>query len=217
VPRKSGSYPDQVRRQERAEIRNRYRRRRKGPPMLGPPASVRVAEIDRALTDRWGEILPHDDAGADDAFVMCHHLARRAGDPVIRMRGWLDRRAPWMPLADRQTLIERVLARPLRWKADTLAKRLGLTAATRTRLQIKTIGAIDQTLEERAETRRLRKLQDKQHQRQASGSLPRPQFEAQSIQQRQPWQALGISRRTWYRRAIQQRSTTCRGHLGRVK
>jgi hypothetical protein len=161
------TYPDKVRKQERAEIRKRYERRRKGPPVLGPPASVRVAEIGRVLIDRWGETLPHDDAGADDAFIMCHHLARRAGDPVVRMQDWLDQRAPWMPPADRQALIERVLARPLRWKADTLAKRLGPSAAVRTRLKIKSIGAIDQTSAERAEIRRLTKIEYKRNRRAA--------------------------------------------------
>jgi hypothetical protein len=161
------TYPDQVRAAERAEIRKRYQRRHKGPVHLGPPASVRVAEIDRVLIDRWGEILPHDDAGADDAFVMCHHLARRAGNPTVRMQDWLNRRAPWMPPDDRQALIERVLARPLRWKADTLAKRLGLTAVNRMRLKIKTIGAIDQTSAERAEIRRLAKIEYKRKRRAA--------------------------------------------------
>jgi hypothetical protein len=166
------SYPDQVRAAERAEIRKRYQRRHKGPVQLGPPASVRVAEIDRVLTDRWGEILPHDDAGADDAFIVCHHLARRAGDPAVRMQDWLDRRAPWMPPAERHALIERVLARPLRWKADTLAKQLGLTAANRTRLKIKSIGAIDQTSAERAEIRRLAKIEYKRKRRAARAADP---------------------------------------------
>jgi hypothetical protein len=166
------SYPDHVRRQERAEIRKRYQRQRKGPPALGPPASVRVAEIGRVLTDRWGEILPHDDAGADDAFIMCHHLARRAGDPATRMHDWLDQRAPWMPPDDRQALIERVLARPLRWKADTLGKRLGLTAANRMRLKIKSIGATDQTSAERAEIRRLAKIEYKRNRRAAKAADP---------------------------------------------
>ena len=161
------SYPEEVRRQERAEIRKRNRRRHKGPVALGPPASVRVAEIDRILIDRYGDILPDDDAGRDDCFIMCHHLARRAGDPVVRIHGWLSQRAPWMPAADRQALTERVLARPRRWKADTMAKRLGLTAANRTRLKIKTIGAIDQTSVERAEIRRLAKIEYKRRRRAA--------------------------------------------------
>jgi hypothetical protein len=165
-------YPDKVRAAERAEIRKRYQRRHKRPVQLGPPASVRVAEIDRVLTDRWGEILPNDDAGADDAFIMCHHLARRAGDPTVRMQDWLNRRTPWMPSSDRQGLIERVLARPRRWKADTLAKRLGLTAANRTRLKVKSIGAIDQTSAERAEIRRLAKIEYKRKRRAARAADP---------------------------------------------
>jgi hypothetical protein len=168
------SYPDEVRRAERAEIRRRYSRRHKDAAALGPPAAVRVAEIDRIFIDRWGEILPDDDAGSDDAFVMCHHLARRAGDPVFHMQGWLSRRAPWMLSADRAALVERVLAQPLRWKADTLGKRLGLTVADRTRLKIKTIGCVDQTSEQRAEMRRLAKIEYKRARRAAARSAADP-------------------------------------------
>lgn len=191
------TYPDQVRRQERADAR---KRRRRGPRReYGPPAAVRVAEIDRVLADRWGEVLPHDDAGLDDAHVMAHHLARRSGDPASRIGAWLDQRAPWLAPAGRQELIDRVLARPLRWKADTLAKRLGLTAADRDRLLIKTIGAIDETKEQRTERRKLKKRMDAEARRRRAGAKPRTERCARSISRTRPWIEMNISRATWYR------------------
>ncbi|MGM4885328.1 hypothetical protein AB8A20_08120 [Tardiphaga sp. 604_B6_N1_1] len=120
------------------------------------------------MVDRWGDVLPDDDAGRDDLFIMLHHLARRSGDPVIRMQTWISARASWLPSEERRAIIERVLATPLRWKADTLGKRLRLTAADRTRLSIKTIGCIDQTTEQRAELRRLAKIEYKRQRRAAA-------------------------------------------------
>ena len=51
--------------------------------------------------------------------------------------------SPWMQEAERAELIAAVVAKPLRWRADKLAARVGLTAAERERLNIRTIGAVD--------------------------------------------------------------------------
>ncbi len=190
-------YPDEVRRQERTAIARRYRKRR-GHPV--PMAALRVAELTRLLVARYGEILPDDDAGREDATLVCHHLARRAGKPIDRIAEWLTLRAPWMPHDERAALADRIMDNPLRWRADTLAQRLNLTAEERTRLGIRTIGAVDQTAADRKEARRLAKQQSKQTMRRSSGAIPRGEYLASSTQHQQPWQALGISRRTWYRR-----------------
>lgn len=191
------SYPDEVRRQERKAIARRYRKR-SGEP--APMAALRVAELTRLLAARYGDALPDDDAGRDDAVLVCHHLARRAGNPVDRIFAWLEQRAPWMAADERADIAGRVTANPLRWRADTLAHRLRLTVDERTRLGIKTIGAIDQTAAERAECRRLKKQHAKEALRRSNGAIPRGEYLASSTQHQQPWQALGISRRTWYRR-----------------
>jgi hypothetical protein len=38
--------------------------------------AIRISELSRYLSHRYGETLPHDDAGKDDAFIMANHLAR---------------------------------------------------------------------------------------------------------------------------------------------
>lgn len=122
-------------------------------------AALRVAELNREFTDRYGgEILPSDDAGSEDVAIMLHHLARRP-DPARRMGEWLDRRAPWLVGGEREALVEHVLANPFRFKADTLAAKIGLTAERRALLRITTIGAIDCNKEERAERRRQAKVE----------------------------------------------------------
>ena len=57
--------------------------------------------------------------------------------------------APWLPADALDDMIADITARPLRWRADSLAKRLGIDDATRTRLELRTIGAIDVTTEQR--------------------------------------------------------------------
>src|SRR5262245_23437773 len=97
------SYPDEVRRAERAAARKRQRR-----GGATPMAAIRAAELDRAFVDQYGETLPDDDAGADSAFVMANHLARRQGDPGKLITDWLVRRAPWMSDDARARLIAMV-------------------------------------------------------------------------------------------------------------
>jgi hypothetical protein len=171
-----------------------------------PMAAQRVAELNREFSDRYGSlVLPDDDSGRDDIEFMLHHLARRTGDPARRIADWLDLRSPWFIGLERATMVERVLANPLKFKADTAGKRIGLTAERRTRLKIRTIAAIDQTAAEREATRQARKRQAKRKQRRGQGAMPRAEYEQQSLSRAKPWEAEGISRRTWYRRNNQAR------------
>jgi hypothetical protein len=191
------SYPDKVRAAERAEIRRRYRR-----PPVGI-AALRVAELDREFTDRYGgEILPDDDGGRDDVKIMLDHLARRTGDVEQRMALWLDSRAPWCSGEERASLIARIIAKPLRYRADTLASRIGLTTERRARLKIRSIGAVDETADQRKEKRREKHRLAKEQKRRAGGVLTIA--EARKIRaSREPWRTAGISRATWYRRRQQ--------------
>jgi len=117
-----------------------------------PIAAIRVAEIRRVYKDRYGETLPDDDAGREDARILAHHLAQLR-DPHRKVTSTLDTLAPWM----RPDEVEAVLAKPFRYGADKLAQRLNLTEADRRRLKVKTIGAVDMTREERKAASKRRK------------------------------------------------------------
>jgi hypothetical protein len=198
-----GSYPDQVRAAERAEIRRRYRRRGK----IGM-STLRTAELDRLFDHRYrGIILPDDDAGRGDVRVMLHTLGRRS-DPIQRIDGWLACRAPWFDGEERDRLIEAALDNPLRWRADTLGRMLSLTTAERTLLKIRTIGPIDSTAAERKEARRLKSIERKASLRRAAGKPLIAERERSSIAKRAPWKAAGISERTWYRRRARKRAVS---------
>jgi hypothetical protein len=182
----------------RAEIARRYKAKKRGRP--ASMAALRIAELRRLFAARYGETLPDDDAGRDEALLMAHHLARRPGDPRHRIAAWCELHASWMPADELERLIADVMARPRRWRADTLAVRLNLTEAERRRLAIRTIGAVDVTKAQRQARRLERDRLRKQQRRRNAGAKPRRCYLAAAASRIRPWVALGISRRTWYRR-----------------
>jgi hypothetical protein len=182
------------------EIAIRYRQGKKPVSM----ATLRVGDINRVFVDKYGHVLPDDDAGRDDARIMCHHLAQISGDQRARIKSWLIVWAPWMSAQQMADLTDTVIAKPLRWRADKLAACLGLKEADRTRLGITTIGAADMTKAEREAARKARKRQAKLKGRRAQGVKSRTEYLAGSAERMKPWEAEGISRRTWYRRQQQQ-------------
>jgi hypothetical protein len=162
-------------------------------------ASLRVSELSRLFSARYGEVLPDDDAGRDDAVLMVHHLGQLTGDPRPRIMGFIELRCPWMPIAEAKALLLEVIDKPRRWRADKLAWRLRLTHADRATLKITTIGSVDKPKSSRWRERQDRARLAKERKRRASGARPRAEYLA-AVTQPKPWKALGISRATWYRR-----------------
>ncbi|MBR1156585.1 hypothetical protein [Bradyrhizobium sp. JYMT SZCCT0428] len=179
------------------EIARRYGDKRKREPFS--IAAKRVSELTRLFAARYRGALPDDDAGRDDAFVMVHHLACRP-DAERRIPLWLGLHAPWMAVGEIRDLTATAIAKPFRWKADKLAKRLNLIEADRQRLGITTIGAVDVDKAARLTRRKERARLRREHQRRSAGAQKRIDYEANSLSRTKPWEAMGISRRTWYRR-----------------
>jgi hypothetical protein len=161
---------------------------------------VRQRNLEKLFDYRYGPTLPDDDAGRDDLFIAGHNIAQLRGDAAEHIRAWASLWAPWIADDELSALIEKIAQAPLRWRADTLAWRLGLTDEVRTLLGITTIGAIDCSKAERAARRRMRNNQDKTARRREAGAISRAEYESSSVARAEPWEALGISRRTWYRR-----------------
>jgi hypothetical protein len=192
----------------RADIKRRYdtarRERQRNPVSM---AALRVGDLKRLFTARYGREMPDDDAGRDDALVMAHHLARQH-HPERRISAWLSLSTPWMSQNEVQALTNKVIAKPIRWRADTLGKRLNLTEAERQRLRITTIGAVGVDKAGRLDRRRERARQRDEQRRRAAGAKTRAEYEANSISKTRPWEALGMSRRTWYRLGKPTRGTS---------
>jgi hypothetical protein len=182
------------------EIARRYawesKRRQRGP--FHARACVRLRELERVFAYRYGDTLPDDDAGREDLIIAAHHI-REVGGNIVR---WAALWAPWCSPAAAEQIAENVIADPRRWKADKIAWTLGITLAERTLLKLTTIGAIDSTVEQRKAAYKKRKAAAKAAKRRADGVQPRAEYEAESIERARPWEAAGISRATWFRRAV---------------
>lgn len=180
---------------ERTLERRRQRKKGSRPPI----AKLRAGELSRLFFTRYrGTILPDDDAGRADALIMINHLIMLA-DGKRQVLDWCRRCAPWF-LDHAQLLLDELIKRPRKYRADPLGQLLNLTSEERDRLKIHTIGAVDLDREQRKQRRREKDKKAKQEKRRAAGATPR----AQSISQTKPWLALGISRSKWY--ADQQKS-----------
>ena len=184
----AGETPAQIAKHN--EIARRHCRRRNDGAFL---PRLRIPELERIFAMQYGgRRLPDDDAGRADLRLMADHLAQI--DPR-RIRPWV---ATWMPTlsgTDLDALIADV--GPGRWwKADALAREFGLDDATRTRLKIKTIGAVDCTKRQRKNRRRRKRIAADRARRAKAGARPH----ALSAAAIQPWLDEGISRSTYYRR-----------------
>ena len=182
-------------------------KRRRGTSRTGGPLiGIRVRELSAIFWSRNGVMeLIDDDAGRDDAELVLQHLAGLTIDPRGRMRSWLSTWAAWMPPGEAAGLIESAIAKPTRYRADTLARRLNLRLAERERLNITTIGAVDRPKAQRIAERKERNRLAKEKRRRARGAKPRAVYCSSSAARTKPWIAAGMSRATWYRR---QRETT---------
>jgi hypothetical protein len=131
------TYPDQVRAAERAEARKKRRRWSASVVFV----TIRMAELFRVFVHSYGGAgLPDDDAGRDDLKLMFQVLST-THDAAHRMYSVARAWAPWMPADELAALVADVAAHPRRFKADTIAARLGITAEIRALLDLRTIGA----------------------------------------------------------------------------
>ena len=161
--------------------------------------ALRMHDLAVLFRSRYGHALPDDDAGRDDLEVAINHLACLP-HPQAAIARWIDLWAPWITAKEQREVVAPILANPTRWKADALAWRLRLTMEQRTMLGITTIGAVDMNKGARTKRRRQRDRDRKTTLRRAKGIKPRKVYEQQSVSRQKPWEAEGISRRTWYRR-----------------
>lgn len=139
------------------EIKRRYERKAKVGKRTKSMAAIRIAELTRWLNDRCGagaELEPGQWAETI-ARIFVHHFVVLA-DGNRRAAQWLMERCPWISTQDREYMITEANHCPIKWSADKLAWKIGLTDAKRTELRITTIGAIDCTKEQRAQRRKRR-------------------------------------------------------------
>jgi hypothetical protein len=97
----------------------------------------RVRELRLFLSHRYGDTLPDDDAGRDDLELLLNYVVQlNPGYGVPAMIAEARASAPWLSCEDARTLAKRIAGRrPIKLKADTIARRIGCTYAERTEPQ----------------------------------------------------------------------------------
>jgi hypothetical protein len=197
-------------------------RRRKRPPaeekrrqLVG---RLRIGELNRIFGDRYGGDrvgyeLPDDDAGRGDLEILLQHYAN--SNPH-KLHSIAKLRAPWMEAPEIWELVEQIGAYPRQYRAKTLGSMLRVTRTERQSLNLRTIAAIDMTASEQKQEQKRRDRLRRQSKRRAQGKPLRAEYLADSISQKKPWEAEGISRRTWYRRHKSTRWHKCVAHKARL-
>jgi hypothetical protein len=161
---------------------------------------VRLRELERLFSWRYGACLPNDPAGREAVKSSAHHIAHMSGDAARHIAAWTSLWAPWMDEDKVSELIAVVLRRPLKFKADTLGRKLRLSNAERYELKIRTIGAFDVSKEQRMAYRKLRRAMYDRTRRQEKGAMSRHEYLVSSLSRLRPWKKLGMSRANWYRK-----------------
>jgi hypothetical protein len=175
----------------------------------------RQRELERVICDRHGPagIPAVDDVGIYLEQIACCQLKRlwdklgtKPSRSVLQDRVdlWCERWAPDVPSLICFDVVDAVWLQPRLDDADACAQALRVSYADRARLKLSTIGAYDIDKVERARLRKQRKrerdrLRDAEKRR-AAGAIPRADYLARALSTSRPWEAEGISRRTWERR-----------------
>lgn len=134
-------------------------------------AAFRLAELTRWLDDAHGKGVELEATTQSYAIVriFAHHIGALKDAPR-RITIWASVYAPWINPRDLERLINEVTHCPLKWSADKLAWKLKLTDAKRTELNIRTIGAIDCSKDQRAERQRTRRAEAERKRRELKRS-----------------------------------------------
>ena len=163
---------------------------------------LRLGDVQKVLRHRYGHTLPDDDAGREDLreLLLPISLGPEAGR---KMENAIEVWAPWMNADEAGQLMDEISLSPIYLRKPTgrvLGQRLRLTFQHRQALGIRTIAPCDMTDEELAERRKARKQYLQWLRRRNGGSTTRPDYLANSLSRTKPWEAEGVSRRTWERR-----------------
>ena len=164
---------------------------------------LRVGDLRRLFRARYGATFPDDDAGREDLAELLKPISL-GPDPMTRMMNAIEVQAPWMSQVEADELVGYIgLQLPLWERRPTgvsLGKRLIVSNAERERLRLWSIAPCDMTKEQMAEQRKAKHRARMAAKRRQAGVMPRVEYLAKSASRLKPWQAEGISRRTWERR-----------------
>jgi len=157
---------------------------------------------------RRGEIERHAlHVGAADTedfwrwlVAWCWHNEQNTRDRTGALQLAAERMGGSISEAEAEAILERADGMRQQRTADRLARFLGVTYAQRQQLGLTTIGSIDVRRRGRTLLRKRRRRLYWENRRRSRGARPRADYETNSLTRAKPWEAEGVSRRTWYRR-----------------
>ena len=114
---------------------------------------LRYGALLKLFRQRWGNVLPDDDAGRDDLWLLVTNVSLATAELEKKMHHVIEMWAPWMSAEEGSAYVKHVwcLDRYERINtAEELGRRLRLTNAERETLKLWQFLPIDKTVEELA-------------------------------------------------------------------
>ena len=175
-------------------LERRLEARRKGKKAY-PIAALRLRDLKKIIAHRYVKLISDTRDGRALIVAVANHYAalRCSRDPLNLIERFVLDFAPWMKSVDIEALcFGRSNSMP---SADNLARMISLDYATRTELGITTIGACDFPKSWREKQRKDNDRARSAQRRRLAGATPH----ADSLLRTRPWEAVGVSRATYYR------------------
>ena len=164
---------------------------------------LRAGELQRLFRHRWGYVLPDDQSGREDLWLLMLNASLATSESEKKMNHVIDLWAPWMGDEEREGYVKLLWGLDLYQRIQTgreIGNLLGLTNAERMKLKLWQFKPIDATDDELEEQRKARRRGNRRAKRRAHNVRPREVYLAEMASKPKPWIAEGISRRTWERR-----------------
>jgi hypothetical protein len=164
---------------------------------------LRYGALLKLFRHRWGHVLPDDDSGRDDLWLLVTNVSLAAAEPEKKMHHVIEMWAPWMSTEEREAYVKHVWGLDIYERTPTakeLGERLGLTNTEREALKLWPFLPIDKTEEELAEQAKVRERERRARKRREKGIRTREAYLAELARKPRPWVAQGISRAAYYRK-----------------
>ena len=171
----------------------------------------RLSELQQIVLGRWGGKVPKGYRNLV-AHLAAVHLIQLPGDALDNVIRWCAKWTDGHLEAEIRRTVKTALKKRYRYTGRRIGEKLNVTAEEACRFQLTTIYAQNETAQEHVTRRRTEKAAAERRRRSEAGAKPH----AESAQRKQPWNSLGISRATYYRRkSFKPRETdSCHLHSG---
>jgi len=157
---------------------------------------LRLGNLRTLFRDRYGAVLPDDDAGREDLRELLLPISL-GPHAAIKMANAIEVWAPWMDKKEAGAIIDQINLTPIYHRKPTalaLGERQRVTNAERERLKLWTIAPCDMGQKGMDWWRKHKDKERKRRSRQLRGA----KSQATSISRTRPWLELGIKRSAWY-------------------